>query len=160
MHVRDDRVHRLAGTVEPLIRASDVFVGEMEIQGGTLDLQSDSRISEAFSPKAYAKMRRQLLKSFGLDILAFDRVHPLVVSSLLSQRVLAADHAVSLDERLMQMARASGIPVTGLETLQEQVRVLERIDPGPVCRQLRRLATCGICTSDRAGPCMACATLC
>jgi len=113
----------------------------MEVPDGPIDLPSDFRISAVFSPKAYTKMRRQFLKSYGLDILAFDRVHPLVVSSLLSQRVLAAEHAVSLDERLMEMARASGIPVTGLETLHEQVQVLERIDPAAVCRQLKRLAS-------------------
>lgn len=140
MHVRDERVHRIGAELYPLICACDAYVGEMELAGPSVNLRHDVSISGAFRPKVYRKMRAQLLKSFGLDIRLFDRLHPVVVMSLLAQRVLSDDHQVSLDEHLWHYAETRGIPVSGLESVDEQLSVLAAIDPLPVCVQLRRLS--------------------
>lgn len=141
MHVRDERVHRFSHTLLSLIRACDVYVAEMALTGEPAVIRHDFRISSAFPPVTYAKMRMQLLKSFGLDIAPYDRVHPVVLMGMLAQRVLAEDHQVSLDEHLWSVARSAGVPVRGLESVEEQLATLTAIEPLPVCRQLRRLAT-------------------
>jgi uncharacterized protein YbaP (TraB family) len=140
MHARDDRAFRLAASLYPRIEACDRYVGEMELTGEPARIQHDFRISGAFPARAYSKMQAQLQTSFGLDIGLYDRVHPVAVMGMLAHRVLAEDRQVSLDEHLWAHARDKGIPVGGLESVDEQLAILAAIDPLPVCRQLRQLA--------------------
>ena len=141
MHIRDDRVHQLGERLYPLILQSDKFIGEMELNPPPPGMKMPAYdLKSHFTEKVFQKMRDQLLKSFGVDIDLFAHVHPLMLISSLSQSILEADHQVSLDEHLWRFAQVNHLEVGGLESYEEQLKILHSIDPGGLYRQVHKIS--------------------
>ncbi len=141
MHIRDNRAYQFAVHLYPFIRNADVYVGEMELENPlTLDFSNSYDLKMQFSSTAYEKMRKQLIKSFQFDIEPYIYQHPLIILSAVSQKMLDADHQVSLDEHLWQFAKQLGKPTFGLESYLEQATLLHSIEPGPLYRQLLKIS--------------------
>jgi uncharacterized protein YbaP (TraB family) len=142
MHIRDERVYRFCDAVYPLILDSDVYVGEMDLNPmDGLSLGPTYNMQVFFRPGVYSKLRKQLLKSFSLDIDRYTHLHPLMIMSAISQTILSRDHAVSLDEHLWNFARENHKVLHGLETVQEQVNLLHSIAPEPLYTQIRNISS-------------------
>jgi len=142
MHIRDDRVYRFCDALYPLIRQADVYVGEMDLTD--LPHQAPEQgyhMPAFFRPAAYRKIRKQILKSFGLDISRYAHLHPLMIMSAISQNILYNDHAVSLDEHLWNYAKNSQLTLQGLETISEQMEILHSIKPDSLYRQIKAISS-------------------
>lgn len=142
MHIRDDRVYKFCDALYPLIRQADVYVGEMDLS----DLphraaEQGYNMPAFFRPAAYAKLRKQILKSFKLDINRYAHLHPLMIMSAMSQNLLDNDHAVSLDEHLWNYAKDNQLALQGLETIPEQMEILHSIKPDSLYRQIKEIST-------------------
>ncbi len=141
MHVRDDRAYQLCRDLYPLIEQADIFYAEMD-----LDEAADAvalptyNIRSYVSEKKIEKVRHQLLKSFHIDIDRFSHLHPLMLLSAVSSSIMQSDHAISLDEHLWHYAGALNKPLRGLESYQEQMHILQQIDPQSIYNQLLKLA--------------------
>lgn len=137
MHIRDDRAHQLCGDLYPLIQQADVFIGEMDLEPPSSQAEMPLYdISQFLSEKKYQKTRRQILKSFGIDIAQVAHLHPLMIMSLISTSGLETEHRISLDEHLWNYAKINGKQVMGLESYEDQWKILHSIDPGPIYKQL------------------------
>jgi uncharacterized protein len=142
MHIRDERVYQFCDALYPHILQCDMYVGEMDLEptGGHM-AGPVYAIKDYFRPAVYAKTRRQLIKSFSLDIDRYAHLHPLMIMSAISHSILENDHAVSLDEHLWNFAKASQLNVKGLESVHEQLSLLHSIDPGPLYVQIRNIGS-------------------
>jgi uncharacterized protein YbaP (TraB family) len=137
MHVRDERVYQFCDRWYPHILNADVYIGEMDLNPPIPFHQSPIyHAQHHFSSLAYAKMRRQLHKSFGMDLDRYAHLHPLMILSVISQNLMANDHAVSLDEHLWNYAKIHNKEVRGLESVEEQMKLLHAIPAGPLYRQI------------------------
>lgn len=142
MHVRDERVYRFAESLFPLIKAVDVYVGEMELDGNQGQPPLPAYDARAyFKSSAYDKISAQLKKSFQFDLDALNHFHPMVIIGSITQSILTADHAVSLDEHLWQFAKENELKLSGLESVKEQMEILHSIDPGPLYRQIKQISS-------------------
>lgn len=94
-----------------------------------------------FRPAAYDKLRKQILKSFKLDVNRYAHLHPLMIMSAISQTILDNDHAVSLDEHLWNYAKDNQLALQGLETIREQMEILHSIKPDSLYRQIKEIST-------------------
>lgn len=142
MHIRDERVYGYCDVLYPIIQQSDVYVGEMDLGETPGHIMTPAySMSAYFRPEVYAKLRCQVLKSFRLDILRFDHLHPLMIMSAISQSMLENDRRVSLDEHLWHFADRQQLTMQGLETLEEQVTLLHSIAPEPLYRQIKEIST-------------------
>jgi uncharacterized protein len=142
MHIRDERVYKFCDSLYPLIRQADVYVGEMDLT----DLpqraaEQGYNMAAFFRPAAYSKARKQILKSFKLDIDRYAHLHPLMIMSAISQSVLDNDHAVSLDEHLWNFAQENQLTLQGLETIQEQMEILHSIKPDSLYKQIKDISS-------------------
>ncbi len=99
-------------------------------------------LKQFFSASGYTKLRRQLLKSFQLDVELYVHLHPLMIMSALTQQVLRKDHAISIDEHLWNYANDQAIETTGLETIEEQVTLLHSIEPERLYAQIKQIGSC------------------
>ncbi len=143
MHIRDDRVYQFCHTLYPFIRQCDRYIGEMDFNSAERPaFVPRYHMKSHFSEKVYAKMQKQLGRSFGINVATLDHLHPMMLLSALSQRILALDHAVSLDEHLWQYAVENDIPCLGLESILEQMELLHSINPAPLYQQLRAISKC------------------
>jgi len=141
MHIRDNRVYWYGEKLYPLIQQADVYVGEMELDDAAqIPFTQTYDLKKYLSAKAYEKMRKQLLKSFQLDIELYIHLHPLLAISAISQSQLAAEHQVSLDEHLWNFASSHEIQTQGLESYPEQVQILHSLDPVPLYKQLIKIS--------------------
>jgi uncharacterized protein len=141
MHIRDDRVYQFCESLYPLIREVDVYVGEMDLH--PIDLQINLprySMKEQFALPVYFKMRKQILKSFKVDVERYDHLHPLMIMSAVSHTILETDHKVSLDEHLWNFAKDNELNLQGLESAQEQIDLLHSIDPEPLYKQIRDIS--------------------
>ncbi len=142
MHVRDNRVYQLCRDIYPMILQSDRYVGEMDLLPGELtSLTVPYELRNHFNLNDYFKIRKQVLTSFRLDIEKYVHLHPLILLSAISQSILEADHVVSLDEHLWNYARDNQVPQLGLESVNEQMEILHSIDPVPMYKQLKDIAS-------------------
>lgn len=142
MHIRDERVYGYCDVLYPLIQQSDVYVGEMDL--GEVPEHTEMpaySMSAYFRNEVYAKLRNQLMKSFRLDIIRYDHLHPLMIMSAISHSMLENDRRVSLDEHLWNFADRHQLTMRGLETLKEQMTLLHSIAPDPLYRQIKEIST-------------------
>jgi len=141
MHIRDERVYRFCDAIYPLILETEVYIGEMDLEPfDGLSTGPAYSMQAFFRPGVYSKLRKQLLKSFYLDIDRYAHLHPLMIMSAISQAILSKDHAVSLDEHLWNFAKQNRLVVQGLESVHEQVALLHTIAPEPLYTQIRNIS--------------------
>lgn len=134
MHVQDGRAFGKLGLVKEKIRACDQFAVEFDLNdrhiSGSMSntfLPNGQRLEDLISPRKFAKLRKILRKSIGLDIAHFQRMLPFMVLGLVSSSILRQDMPTSLDEELWAFAEGEGKTMHGIETLAEQMAVLAQI---------------------------------
>jgi uncharacterized protein YbaP (TraB family) len=140
MHIRDERAHQLCESLYPLIQHSDVFIGEMDMEMSMTSMQTiPYDILSFMTAKGYDKLHHQILKTFRIDLNEYRHMHPLIVMSAISNSVLQSEHFVSLDEQLWNFAKENGKKMAGLESYEEQFRILHSIAPLPLYKQLKNI---------------------
>nr|MDQ3018095.1 TraB/GumN family protein [Bacteroidota bacterium] len=118
-----------------------VFYAEMDLSISNQDIsQPVYDIRKFLSDKVIEKMRKQFIKSFHFDIMGLRHLHPLMIMSAISMSVLESEHMISLDEHLWQYAGNQGKPTRGLESAEEQMKILHTIDPQSIYRQLYKMS--------------------
>lgn len=140
MHIRDERAHTMSKRLYPLILEADAFVGEMDMNAPPVMMEQtfyDAR--KTISETAFKKLQHQLLKSFQVDLAHYNHLHPLMIMSVISNSVLQAEHHISLDEHLWDYAKQHGKVMMGLESYDEQFRILHSIDAIPLYAQMRKI---------------------
>ncbi len=140
MHTRDQRVHAFLAPLEPYITQCQVVATEFSIHetggmhGASLEPVADwtTRLS-----KKQKKMLTRLLDQHqlgGLD--AYRELPPLLLLQALVEELLGKESAQPFDLVLAIKAEAAGLSVAGVETLPEQLAILQTI---PVDVQLKQL---------------------
>ncbi len=147
MHVKDQRAFGMLDTIYSCINECASFATEFNLEeanhrlGSTaMDLPDGKTLDQLIKPKVYRKLQKIFIKTTGLDLDLFKNVRPLLITSLLSERILSEDMPTSLDETLWQYARDQEKIVLGIETYEEQIAILQRI---PIEYQLKSLIWAG-----------------
>ena len=143
MHVKDYRVHSFTEQIFPVITSCDGFATEFHLEefsrvtlGGHDRLPKDTSLTDYMSPKTYEKMLRSIRKSFGIDIDPMNKVLPIFLINMISESVLINSEGMALDSILWQFAAKSEKRLFGLETVEDQFRILSSI---PLEYQLKSL---------------------
>lgn len=143
MHVRDHRAFRYEQTVMKAIASCDAFATEFnleelnaEIHSHIMDLPEGISLKQLLSDQTYRKTDELLKKNVGVGIAAFENNKPILITNLLTESVLSTDAPLSLDETLWQFAKKNGKIMKGLESYEEQIRILEQI---PLSYQVKTL---------------------
>lgn len=89
-----------------------------------------------YSSKVYQKMRRILQRHFGLHLDMMKHMPPFFILNFINEQLLAKDMPLSLDEQLSAYAKSQDKPCLGVETLEEQMALLQKI---PLKHQLKAL---------------------
>jgi uncharacterized protein YbaP (TraB family) len=136
MHVRD---HRAYAFYEQACRHIDQCSAlALELDLGSMDQETQARLmqqtpgqslSDLLPEKKLGKIRKFFLRALNIDIHPLRHLSPLLVSNLINERLLQEDHPTALDEMLWQYARQEGKAVLGIETYEEQLKVLQQIPP-------------------------------
>ncbi len=143
MHVRDAKAFQELDQVYEAIQACENYAAEYDLnasQGGLspdiISLPNGQQLSDFLRPKQYAKVQKMLLKSYQVDIADYARLLPFFLTDMISHKILSADMPLALDYHLWQFASQHHRQLTGIETLEEQITILQSI---PIDYQIRSL---------------------
>lgn len=144
MHIGDERVYQFNDSLLTLFNQCDLFAGELVLEQNffsSLNLlmgmqMKDSTLSDLLPRKKYAFVKRKLdkrLDEMGMLSIAkyIEKMKPIFVSILLSDIDLKATANGSvkdpIDLYFQKIARKKEMEVVGLETMEEQMAVFDKM---------------------------------
>jgi uncharacterized protein YbaP (TraB family) len=152
MHLSDERITKLSPTVLKALTSAKTVVleigdlspsalaGAVATSGADLVYADGRSLADALSPDEFEKVKAVVAAS-GLPGDAARLLKPWLISTLLSisecERRKAASGTKVLDMQLAETAKASGIPVAGLESINEQLTALAGIPEEQQLQMLR-----------------------
>jgi hypothetical protein len=147
MHVRDQQAFSYLDMVYSKLQQCEALAAEYDLsRQATPDLTTVMRLPpgknlpDFFRPAQYEKLRRILLKAFRIDIHHLQYFTPLLIINLITEQLLQQDQPQALDLQLWQYAGELGKVRLGIETLEEQLAVLQQI---PLDHQVKLLRNLG-----------------
>lgn len=152
MHLSDARITQLSPAVSKALTEAKAVVleigdlspsalaGAVATSGADLVYANGRSLADELSPDEFEKVKTVVAAS-GLPGEAARMLKPWLISTLLSisdcERRKAATGAKVLDMQLAETAKAAGIPVAGLETINEQLAALAGIPDEQQLQMLR-----------------------
>jgi uncharacterized protein len=145
MHVRDARAFQFENQFYEAIHACEAFATEFNLDdlqnatGFALSLPDGLMLSNLIKPKTFAKISRVVSQKMGMPLTHFNVMKPIMVTNLLTESVMSNDRMMSLDETLWRFASENGKILRGIETLDEQIEILNKMSLGEQIKGLKDL---------------------
>jgi uncharacterized protein YbaP (TraB family) len=134
IHLRDKRVFAFADTVLDYLDVCDKLVLEMDLNplilmqsANLMMLPADSTLHDVFQPDDLSVIKEKVKITTGMDFASVEKLKPVVLFSLVMQHQMKGDMSYTLDEYLYQKGVERDREIVGLETFEEQFRLLETI---------------------------------
>lgn len=135
MHLRHLGIIESQKMVFEKIDACDAFATEFHLDFQDQDqdynrvlLPEGLSIKDFIRPKRYQKLKKILKKAVNFNLDQYQFFLPIYITNLLTEIILQKDSLHSLDEMLWQYAKKQDKKMLGIETLEEQLIILQKID--------------------------------
>ncbi len=132
MHVRDQRAFGAFERATALLQECEVLALELDLggpQAGRPEVPGGPALRALVSPGKLSRLAQAFSKQLGVDLNSVAHWPPSLVANWLQLQLLEEEQPLALDEALYEAAREMGKPVIGLESLGEQLEVMQRIPP-------------------------------
>ncbi len=146
IHLADSRVAPLVDLMRKYLLSYDDIYTEAPL---TIDKNSllDNKVfvprdswKKYWSTHKYLKVRKILLKAFGVDIELHKSLRPMFILTMLYQKMSVNTSFIAMDQLIWEEATMGGKHVAGLESLEEQMQIMERMSIDHEYAQLAALA--------------------
>jgi uncharacterized protein YbaP (TraB family) len=135
MHVKDHRVFNLPEGWEQKMEQSGRLILEIDLSAvpdpskimRMMQSPEDSTLDKILTQESYAYLRQWFQDSLGMALEPFKGMKPFMLMSMVQQSRMSSEMPLALDAWLAQRAKGVNIPVIGLETLEEQMQVIDRM---------------------------------
>lgn len=147
MHVRDNKAFTLIEQVEKLMKRCDALATEYDLddQGNSEGLSdifsAQQSLEEALPLKTYTKLKSVLWKNLGKNLDFLKQASPFMVTNAIAAQVLSQDTPLSLDEHLWHFAKDANKQTIGIETLAEQLAIVQEIPASAHIKNLAHIAS-------------------
>lgn len=134
MHVRDEVAYRHIEKAKRFLYKCQAMKLEMDlnemqqIPSDTYLLPNGNGLTDYLPESKYIKLMSILKKAYDFDLAAHSRLKPLLIINKISESILGKQHAQPLDAYLWQEGQRMNMKCSGLETVDEQIHVLQSID--------------------------------
>lgn len=114
---------------------SELLVGEMDMSDMTsmtmemmanLNMKGDTTLDMLLSKEDYKKINDKLVSTIGMGLDFMKTFKPMILSTMMMQGI-TKEESKSYELELLEKAKNKGIPMAGLETLQEQMSFLDAL---------------------------------
>ena len=145
MHVNDSTLLPFIEQIQlkfDLIQAyyGEVDLDQMESMSYCLSDQSTEwSYKKVLSVKRYKQVRRILKQVFSMDLESMDHIPPYMLTQYLSRVMIEKRMTFSMDQELWNRAKNNGIPVYGIETVNEQFQIMTTLDTGDGKKDLKKI---------------------
>lgn len=111
----------------------------MTASAGLID-KSGKKLSSYFTTTEYAQLKKFMKDSLEMDIQYLEMMKPIALQTLMSTRgATLCDKPISYEEQMMESVKASKKEIIGLETAEEQLRVLESLPTDSVVKEVMEM---------------------
>lgn len=131
MHVKDKRAYQFHDSLMLKLKSCKTFAGEIVLdKDAAKEVSSDlllppgKELKILLTEKEYKRVKKYCNKNIGTLSLFVNKIKPVFTSALVSESLLENDMPKALDEYLQNKAQDYNLTVKGLETIQEQMSVL------------------------------------
>jgi uncharacterized protein YbaP (TraB family) len=130
--IPSDRFFLPEGTEKALFSCQKLVM-EMDLSDPSLQLKlmgammmdSGKTLENLYTPARYKTLTRNLEKKHGLSIEFFAKMKPVILQQTLMVKNLTGSAFKSYEKELQALAEKRSIPISGLETLEDQIRALD-----------------------------------
>ncbi|HSZ24844.1 MAG TPA: TraB/GumN family protein [Cytophagaceae bacterium] len=143
MHVNDKRAYQFHDSLLLKLKSCTLFAGEIILDkeaakevSSDLMLPPGKELKQLLNEKEYKKVKKYCTKNLGIMALLINKIKPIFTSALISESILGHDMPKALDEYLQEKAKDYKLSIKGLETIKEQMAVLDEL---PVEEQAKML---------------------
>lgn len=143
VHIEDLQAFDLYTKACKCIDLAEVFATELDldlIQQMSLPAPDCPPLDQLISAKKYERLKKVLAKQLNFPLDQMKYFHPMTLLGVISAAVFQKDHPATLDQQLWNYAKAAGKTMQGLETIEEQMNVMDKIPVEDHLRQLNHLA--------------------
>lgn len=117
---------------------------EMDLDDPTIIMQlataminkEGKELKDYFTTEEYQIVADYYETKLGIDIAMFAPMKPIALQTLMATNSFDCDSSVSYEERLSLLAGERNIEITGLETAEEQIKLLDAIPTDSVIQQI------------------------
>ncbi|QQS35852.1 MAG: TraB/GumN family protein [Ignavibacteriales bacterium] len=132
IHVQDKRVFELHDSVVIAIENCDAFAGELNMDSVYLQVMNylaeikytGKSLEELLTKEEYEKLNKKSEKILGLPLNEIPIKDPRIITIALEDGELNEDFDFTLDEYLYRIAKYNKLKITSVETLEDQLNVL------------------------------------
>ncbi len=134
MHVKDKRAFQFHDSLLIKLRSCKTFAGELVLdKNAAKEMSSDillpqgKELKTLLTKEEYKKVKKFCNKNIGAMSLLINKIKPIFTSALISESMLESQMPKALDEYLQEKAKDYNLIIKGLETMQEQMSVLNKL---------------------------------
>ncbi|HON18848.1 MAG TPA: TraB/GumN family protein [Salinivirgaceae bacterium] len=142
IHIQDKRVFSFDAIVQNSFQNADILAVEIEldrIDFATImevTTMKDSTLKQLLAPDEYELLEKRYKEITGASLQSAQMVKPFFLSSNVVKELSKSDYPIPLDLYFIKQARQHGKTVVGLETLEEQVSLIDRLSYSEQARML------------------------
>lgn len=131
IHIMDGRVFAYGDEVTKAFESADQLAVELELDRmdptSTMKLMfmKDSTLDMILDEQEYAQLKKAYEELTGATLETANGMKPFFISANMIQALIPKDKAMPLDMYFIQQARKADKPVVGLETLEEQMAIID-----------------------------------
>ncbi len=134
IHIQDKRVFQFGDSLMPRFNACSAFAGELLLNESDPEelmqlmfMPGDTTLKMLLSKADYKLVEKYSQEKLGAMAGMVDRIKPLFTASMITETSLKKDEPFSLDEYFQKFAKAKNMEVIGIETVDEQIKALDRV---------------------------------
>jgi uncharacterized protein len=134
IHLKDPRVFEWKDSVYRRIDLCKAFAGEIDLNAVNLAkaaelmmLPDGQTLRDRFSPTEYSMLQQAVKTCSGYDLSLFNNLKPMALIALCFLNSSSSGMIATVDELLYQKAVSCGKKISGLETIDEQVALMDKI---------------------------------
>ncbi len=146
IHIKDRRVFEWQDSVYAILGKCDTYAGELDLSpenimkaAGYLMLPEGQTLHDRFTAEEYTLVKDGVKSCSGYELALLDKLKPISLVALCFSVNNSEELEATVDELLYRKAVEYGKYVIGLETLEEQVVLLDRIPDSYVVEYFRNL---------------------
>jgi uncharacterized protein len=120
----------------------------MSVTSGMMD-KTGKKLSDYFTADQYKRLSKYVKDSLGMEISMFEMMKPVVLQTLMASRGTYCEDAVSYEEHIMKSAQEASKEILGLESPEDQLKVLESIPVDSVIKSVMEAVGAGGANEER-----------
>ncbi|MBL7718119.1 MAG: TraB/GumN family protein [Flavipsychrobacter sp.] len=101
--------------------------------------QSGKQLKDYFQPADYEKVRKYVKDTLGYNVDMFSKMKPFILVQLMIKKMYPCEQTVAYEEKLMGLAKPANKEIIGLESADEQIAVMNKIEADSIVSSVLRV---------------------